>query len=876
MTPRRLPLLALAFLVVAGATLVTSGPSGPVVASAKGGFRAARRCRALLGANARHVIAAAMERVDFCNRQRDRGRAALACDDVSSRPHSPYTFANARAEAVLSIACPAGGMISANYLNDVVNDVLPEIKTLVEESAARVQGRPTIAADRTVRRRNGRCHGAIGKARSSIVNAVVGRATRCQKRIDRKARAFGGIDASCLKGPGRAARRASRRIARACKGVSGPEVGSCSPLPGCVVDAAAATGQALARAIYGGAVCGNGVREVGEQCDDGNSDDTDGCNSLCQTAKCGNGIVEPGEECDDGNRDPTDACMANCVAAFCGDGTVWKGVEECDPGGDTESCVDCKVPGATCGDGGVRATVSLVFDPFAALQISGLQADLDYSRAAVSIPGSLDDPSISDRVHDLTGRPGSALFVDKDTDFDGVDDTLANFYIGIETVADGPLEEIQFDCTPGDFISPRDFDCSLTDLSDSVGNPVNASSDAIHCEVSSIKTEGTAPTTTTTTTIAPLPTTTTTRPTTTTTSSSTTTVPTTTTTTTSTTTTTLPGATCGDGGVLATVALDFDPQTVTVSGLQAHLQYGGAPVSIPGTADDQSVLDRVEDLTGRPGSAIFVDHDTNGDAVDDELLDLYTGIDPIPVGDFFRVRFDCEPGIRVPLGAFACTVTDPVDEFGNPVSGNLVGCALSDLETVGVAPTTTTTTTTTLTTTTTTSTTTTTLPGAVCGNGETEGPQETCDDGNAVDESTVDTIPPDPCPANCRVEPCDNPGGSFTVSVNFAVNPGVRLAGYKVFVDYPEGEVVIPGIGQTGAGVITNDPTFSAIGNDLDYGVIVVASGVSQIPSPRLFRLTFQQCGGAVPAAGDFHCTAYQANDTNGDDVAMSCSVSIP
>src|SRR5215831_6689960 len=49
-------------------------------------------------------------------------------------------------------------------------------------------------------------------------------------------------------------------------------------------------------------VCGNGIQEVGEECDDGNLDDTDGCLSSCKRNTCGDGKVHLGtEECDDGN-----------------------------------------------------------------------------------------------------------------------------------------------------------------------------------------------------------------------------------------------------------------------------------------------------------------------------------------------------------------------------------------------------------------------------------------------------------------------------------------------------------------------------------------------------------------------------------------------
>lgn len=53
---------------------------------------------------------------------------------------------------------------------------------------------------------------------------------------------------------------------------------------------------------------------------------------------CGNGILEDFEQCDDGNAIETDDC-ANCLDAFCGDGIVHAGVEECDEDGD--NCEGC-------------------------------------------------------------------------------------------------------------------------------------------------------------------------------------------------------------------------------------------------------------------------------------------------------------------------------------------------------------------------------------------------------------------------------------------------------------------------------------------------------------------------------------------------------
>src|SRR5690242_4407953 len=48
-------------------------------------------------------------------------------------------------------------------------------------------------------------------------------------------------------------------------------------------------------------ICGNGLVDPGEACDDGNTQSGDGCNATCTSNEtCGNGIADPGENCDCG------------------------------------------------------------------------------------------------------------------------------------------------------------------------------------------------------------------------------------------------------------------------------------------------------------------------------------------------------------------------------------------------------------------------------------------------------------------------------------------------------------------------------------------------------------------------------------------------
>ncbi len=94
--------------------------------------------------------------------------------------------------------------------------------------------------------------------------------------------------------------------------------------------------------------CGNGAKEFGEDCDDGNIVGGDGCGATClnegssarYSSTCGNSRVETGEDCDDGNARSGDGCNNVCQnegsiagGSVCGNRSVERG-EDCDDGND--------------------------------------------------------------------------------------------------------------------------------------------------------------------------------------------------------------------------------------------------------------------------------------------------------------------------------------------------------------------------------------------------------------------------------------------------------------------------------------------------------------------------------------------------------------
>jgi len=130
-----------------------------------------------------------------------------------------------------------------------------------------------------------------------------------------------------------------------------------------------------------GALCGNGVPESGEGCDDEGTTNGDGCSascavepgffcsgapSVCVPSVCGDGVVDGGDLCDDGNTTNGDGCSSFCTVepgftctglqpsicfTVCGDGVVG-GIEGCDDANTNfgDGCTGtCQVePGFVC------------------------------------------------------------------------------------------------------------------------------------------------------------------------------------------------------------------------------------------------------------------------------------------------------------------------------------------------------------------------------------------------------------------------------------------------------------------------------------------------------------------------------------------------
>jgi len=156
--------------------------------------------------------------------------------------------------------------------------------------------------------------------------------------------------------------------------------------------------------------CGNGVITAGEACDDGNTADGDGCDHDCAVTACGNGVITAGEACDDGNTADGDGCDHNCTPTACGNGVVTAG-EACDDGNtvDGDGCDhDCTV--TACGNGVV--TTGETCDDGNTVDGDGCDAACHFSAcpgAAPIEPGHGGAVPLAGNITKLVADPASCL-----------------------------------------------------------------------------------------------------------------------------------------------------------------------------------------------------------------------------------------------------------------------------------------------------------------------------------------------------------------------------------------------------------------------------------------------------------------------------------
>jgi cysteine-rich repeat protein len=182
--------------------------------------------------------------------------------------------------------------------------------------------------------------------------------------------------------------------------------------------------------------CGDGIQSIGEACDDGNAVDNDGCSLACLLASCGDGAVQVGEVCDGGGE--TKLCNENCTLAACGDGIVNPTAgEECDDFGESPSCdLDCSA--AVCGDGIVNAALLEQCDGAGETK----SCDADCSAALCG------DGTVNATAGELCDDTGDSKFCDADCTPAACGDGVVNAVAGESCDAAGETAACDADCTP--------------------------------------------------------------------------------------------------------------------------------------------------------------------------------------------------------------------------------------------------------------------------------------------------------------------------------------------------------------------------------------------------------------------------------------------
>jgi len=255
----RVPGTAPRRLVAVAIGLAFAAPSQHVFA------QDAPKCAAAVGSEVRALGKFAAQGQDKCHGLANKVAVVSGfCNDVNGAPLTVVDggkYVKARSKSLDKLHGPSGKCPSPQA--DAALDVLPggnlvnklgSIEELVTERGDTVLGGANLGGDAN----KIRCFKAISATRRAVADKMMNTAITCQKKNASPGQA---LLPTCLDDTSLASFLAARSNAlqAACTGLSGAQVGSCEPLPDCVIEAALAEGKVLASHAYPGETCTKGT-----------------------------------------------------------------------------------------------------------------------------------------------------------------------------------------------------------------------------------------------------------------------------------------------------------------------------------------------------------------------------------------------------------------------------------------------------------------------------------------------------------------------------------------------------------------------------------------------------------------------------------------